>query len=98
VCVSKYALRACKQQPALEEPAIKQKSIAPFRELRTESVWLLLLQAFNFAWPQRVRHHSPRARVLYILGKLVFIPCLYAAVFFITGFTWTHLVVSGAHF
>jgi len=30
VCVGKYALRTCKQQSALEEQAIKQKSIPPF--------------------------------------------------------------------
>jgi len=35
VCVSKYALRTCKQQSALEEPAVKQKSVAPFRELKS---------------------------------------------------------------
>jgi len=33
VCVSKYALRTCKQQSTLEESAIKQKSVAPFWEL-----------------------------------------------------------------
>jgi len=33
MCVSKYALRTWKQQSALEEPGIKQKSVAPFREL-----------------------------------------------------------------
>jgi len=30
MCVHKYALKTCKQQSALEESAVKQKSVAPF--------------------------------------------------------------------
>lgn len=46
------------------------------------------------AWPNRVTHQSRKMRALYILGKLAFLPCLYAAFFYTLGTTRTHLIVS----
>ena len=54
-------------------------------------VWII---AFNVAWPQRVAHHTAKQRVAYVLAKLVVIPCLYAAMMWVTGSTRTHLLVS----
>jgi hypothetical protein len=39
-------------------------------------VWVMIC---NVAWPHRVGHHTPKQRVLYLLGKIAFLPCLYAA-------------------
>jgi hypothetical protein len=36
--------------------------------------------AFNASWPHTVRHHSPKGRALYIAGKIVFVPSLFAAI------------------
>jgi hypothetical protein len=49
---------------------------------------------FNVAWPHKVAPHSIKQRVAYVAGKLVFNPCLYAAVIWFIGTTTTHLLAS----
>jgi hypothetical protein len=55
----------------------------------------IFILVFNVSWPQRVAHHSPKARLVYIAGKLLALPCLYAVMFGIFQTTLTHLWVSG---
>ena len=54
----------------------------------------VLVLGFNVAWPHRVTHQSLTSRVMYILRRLVLVPSAVAAIFFITGTTRTHLLVS----
>jgi hypothetical protein len=54
-------------------------------------IWILV---FNVSWPHKVAHHSPKARLVYIAGKVMALPCLYAALVWIFQVTMTQLWVS----
>lgn len=53
-------------------------------------VWIL---AFNVSWPHRVAQQSPRTRAMYVMKKLLALPCLYAAMIWILNASVTFLWV-----
>jgi len=54
---------------------------------------LFFIMGLNVAWPHRVTHHSSKARVLYIMCRLVAVPAILFGLFYAMGSSKAHIVV-----